>query len=152
MSKNCESVGKYISILYRLSGMYLSKEFKKLNIGSGQYLFLAFLYNHEGINQEELSTYLSIDKGTTAKALRKLEEEGYITKIHDIEDRRAFKLYITPKGYSIKDEFFGILHSWNDNLLKVLSQEEIETLKSLLKRMIENEYTGGKGLWTDTID
>ncbi|SHI85568.1 transcriptional regulator, MarR family [Clostridium amylolyticum] len=136
MNDSCDSIGKYISILYRLSGTYFAREFKKLNIGSGQYMFLAFLYNHEGINQEELSNYLSIDKGTTAKALKKLEDEGYISRVQDEKDRRAYRVFITPKGMSIKEEFFSILRGWNDNLINELKPEEIQTLKTLLKKLI----------------
>lgn len=136
MNKNCDSIGKYISILYRMSGTYFAKEFKRLNIGSGQYMFLAFLYEREGVNQEELSNYLSIDKGTTARALKKLEEVGYISRIQDDKDRRAYRAFITPKGMSIKEEFFSILQSWNDNLINELKPEEIQTLKILLKKII----------------
>lgn len=99
-------------------------------------MFLAFLYNHEGINQEELSNYLSIDKGTTAKALKKLEDEGYISRVQDEKDRRAYRVFITPKGMSIKEEFFSILQGWNDNLINELKPEEIQTLKTLLKKII----------------
>lgn len=136
MNKNCDSIGKYISILYRMSGTYFAKEFKRLNIGSGQYMFLAFLYEREGVNQEELSNYLSIDKGTTARALKKLEEAGYISRIQDDKDRRAYRVFITPKGMSIKEEFFSILQGWNDNLINELKPEEIQTLKTLLKKII----------------
>ncbi len=136
MNKNCDSIGKYISILYRMSGTYFAKEFKRLNIGRGQYMFLAFLYEREGVNQEELSHYLSMDKGTTARALKKLEEVGYISRIEDDKDRRAYRVFITPKGMSIKEEFFSILQGWNDNLINELKPEEIQTLKTLLKKII----------------
>ena len=41
-------------------------------------MFLLELYKKDGKNQEELSEKLNIDKGTTARAIKKLEEEGFL--------------------------------------------------------------------------
>ena len=74
--ENCENIGKYISQLYRRGGAFISKGMEKYNIGQGQFMFLMELYTQDGKNQEDLSKILKIDKGTTARAIKRLEEEG----------------------------------------------------------------------------
>lgn len=134
-----ENIGKYISILYRSGNIYLHKYFEKYNIGIGQYPFLIHLSHSEGVTQEELSCKLFIDKGTTAKAIKKLEEEGYVRREVDEKDKRAYKVYITENGRKIIASIFQILHSWNDILTYDFSEEEKELTLKLLKRMNENK-------------
>jgi hypothetical protein len=40
------------------------------NIGSGQYIFLFYLYNHNGSTQDEISKALDMDKATTTRAVQ----------------------------------------------------------------------------------
>jgi len=71
---------RWLSIVYRLGQSFLDKELKLYNLGSGQGMFLAGLLHRDGISQEHLSALLCIDKGTTARAIKKLEEEGYVLR------------------------------------------------------------------------
>ena len=75
MSKNKDNrhIAKYISQLYRKSFIFINREVDKYDIKSGQLMFLLDLYTKDGKNQEEISARLKIDKGTTARALKKLE-------------------------------------------------------------------------------
>ncbi|MDI6705347.1 MAG: MarR family transcriptional regulator [Bacillota bacterium] len=82
------------------------------------------LYERDGISQEELSDQLMIDKGTTARALYKLEKAGYVIWQTDPEDRRAYNVFITDKARDIKPALYNILSSWTDILVTDLSQEE----------------------------
>lgn len=137
MSK-CESIGKYIAQAYRMNGKLASKAFSKFGIGSGQYVFLIHLYSNDGINQECISSNLNIDKGTTARALKRLEELGYIIRVVDEEDKRAYRVFLTDKAKYIEKEFFEILAEGNRVLTKDFTEEEKALAISLLKRMVNN--------------
>ena len=104
--KSREPIGKYISQLYRKGGTQISKEISTFGIGQGQLMFLTQLYKQDGISQEELTEILRIDKGTTARAIKKLEEENLVTRIKDEQDRRAYKVYLTEKAKSIESNIF----------------------------------------------
>ncbi len=138
-NKGCESIGKYISTLYRSGNAYFSKEFSKYNIGSGQFFFLTYLYANDGVIQEEISYNLNVDKGTTARAIKKLEEEGYVYRKVDEEDKRAYKVYITDKALSIKEGIYATLKKWNSIIAYGFSEEEKEITLRLLQRMVENQ-------------
>lgn len=74
-NKEYDSIGKFVSQIYRSGNSFFSKAYAKYNIGAGQYQFLRVLYKKERLTQEDLSNILNIDKATTARALKKLEEE-----------------------------------------------------------------------------
>lgn len=139
MFQNTEHMGKYISALYRSGSMYFNKNFEKYNIGSGQYPLLLSLCHGEGVTQEELSCKLFIDKGTTAKAIKKLEEEGYVKREIDDHDKRAYKVYLTDDGRKIINDIFEVLNSWNNILTSGFTEEEKKLALNLLQRMLENK-------------
>lgn len=141
--KEKEYFGRYISVIHRQANAFYSKEFCKFDIGSGQYMFMIHLYNNDGISQEELSELINIDKGTTAKAIKKLEELGYITRIKDLDDKRINRIYITEKALKIKEEFLATLTKWENILTSDLTEEEIiqglNILNKLTKNIIKNQ-------------
>ena len=139
MQKNIDSIGRYISILYRAGAMYFNKNFNIGNIGSGQYTFLLFLENNEGVTQEEMTCKLIIDKGTTAKALKKLEEEGLVKRSVDENDKRAYRVYLTADGKDIIKDIRNVLLEWNDILTSDFTEEEKKMALNLLQRMVENK-------------
>ena len=137
-NNSCQSVGKYISIIHRTGSSFLSKEFSKFNIGSGQYMYLIHLYKNDGLSQEELTEILNIDKGTTAKSIKKLENEGFVMRVKDKNDKRINRVYLTPKALEIKDEFLSSINAWENTLTLNLSYAEKEQALTLLKKITYN--------------
>ena len=143
--KNCENVGKYISQLYRRGGAFITTRIDEYNIGQGQFMFLMELYIEDGKNQEDLSKILKIDKGTTARAIKKLEEEGYVRREKDNLDKRANKVFLTEKGMDIKEDIYKILSQWESIISQSLEKEERILMINLLKKVclnidIQEEY------------
>ncbi len=134
------SITRWISILYRYGQSHISKQVDQFSIGSGQYVFLLALYKKDGISQEEISNHLKIDKATTAKAIKKLEKEGYVKRNINSEDRRAYKVFLTQKAFDIKPEIHSILRNWADVLSGGFSEDEKKLVSELLGRMAKNAF------------
>ena len=136
--RRCDNIGKYISQLYRRGGIFITKRMEKYNIGQGQFMFLLELYIEDGRNQEELSKVLKIDKGTTARAIKKLAEEGYIERFKDEKDKRSNKIYLTQKGRDVKESIFSVLDEWERKMSEHLDESEKELMIKLLKKVCLN--------------
>lgn len=130
-----EPIGKYISQIYRKGGAHLSKELAIYGIGQGQLMFLTQLYRKDGINQEELTEILKIDKGTTARAIKKLEEANFVIREKDEFDRRAYKIYLTDEAKNIKTIIFDMLIDYDERLVSSLTEEEKEIFTKILKKI-----------------
>lgn len=137
-SNDRKSLGSYIGCFYRAGQRFLLKEFKELGIGTGQYQFLLHLYLEDGSSHEELTEKLSVDKATTTRAIVKLEEEGYVKKVLNEEDKRKYHIYLTKKALSKKDEVLRISALWEESLIGSLSQNELDNLFSILKKIERN--------------
>ena len=130
--------GKYISMLYRHGRCYMDTAMSKFEIGSGQYTFLFYLYKDNGASQDEISKALDIDKATTARAITKLEDKGFITRETDESDRRVNRIYLTEKSIEIKEEMINFSKQWSEIILEGISETEKENLRSLLYKISEN--------------
>lgn len=132
----CENIAKYISEIQRMGNIFFLKELCHLGLGYGQFNFLMELYKEDGVRQEDLSLNLKIDKGTTARAIKKLKIEGFITKVPDEKDKRAYRIFLTEKGMDHKKDIYKVAKSWEKNLTKNLTIEEKEIILNLLKKCI----------------
>jgi len=141
MNENKNSLGRWISLLHRHGHVYVGRQLKQYNISKGQYTFLNALYKKDGIRQEQLSDYLKIDKGTTAKAIKKLEDYDYIIRKVDPIDKRAYNVYLTEKALKIKPMVRKAMMDWIDILYSGFSEDEKKTSLALLERMGENATT-----------
>jgi len=133
-----EPIGKYLSIINRKGNVFITKEISKFGIGSGQVMFLMELYKKDGISQEELSEVLNIDKATTCRAIKKLEEAEFLTRVKDKNDKRAYKLYLTQKSKDMEESIRDVLRICEDHISKNLSEEEVKTLAMILKKICIN--------------
>ncbi|MBE6487873.1 MAG: MarR family transcriptional regulator [Methanosphaera stadtmanae] len=78
-------------------GAYLKDH--KLSVQSVP-IFLKLL-NHGYVYQKDISKHLQIDNGQLTRVLRKLEDNGYIKRTEDNDNRRQNKISLTPKGEEI---------------------------------------------------
>lgn len=127
-----ESFGRYISVIYRHLQILLNNRLNSYGVGSGQYIFISAIYKNQGISQKDLTKLIKIDRATTAKALLKLEQNGYVDRIKDKDDKRYHKLYLTKKGI----DFIPILDEIQNDLTNILREgmdpdEYSKTIKSL---------------------
>lgn len=149
MNENKNSLARWISLLHRYAHVYLGRQLKPYNISKGQYIFLNALYKKDGIRQEQLSDYLKIDKGTTAKAIKKLEDDEYIIRKVDARDKRAYNVYLTEKALNVKPVIRKAMTGWTDILFTGFTEEEKETSLALLERMGGNATTFTRDYFDD---
>ncbi|MEG0320481.1 MAG: MarR family transcriptional regulator, partial [Niameybacter sp.] len=86
----------------------------------------------------ELTERISIDKANTTRAIKKLEETGYIEMKVNEQDKRKYHIFLTEKALVAKDEILAISFRWNDHLVGMLSQDELDTLYILLRKIARN--------------
>jgi len=132
------TIGKWVSLLHRHAHMYLAKELEPYGIGTGQFLFLISLFHRDGILQEELASYLKIDKGTTARAINKLVSAGYVIKEPNKNDLRSNYIFLTEKGKSFKPTIQAILDNWNVIISNGLTEEQVDLANQLLQKIATN--------------
>lgn len=131
-------LNRLISMIYRHGRIYMEEQLEDLNLHSGQYTYLLYLYHHDGQKQEEIVKNLKIDKAGTTRALNKLEKSGYIFRKADEKDRRGNYVYLTEKAWQIQPLLLKVYSNWLNLALDGLEVEEFELLYSLLNKIAIN--------------
>ncbi|MCY8504883.1 MarR family winged helix-turn-helix transcriptional regulator [Bacillus atrophaeus] len=113
-------------------------EFKEYNLTKGQYLYLVRICENPGIIQEKLAEMIKVDRTTAARAIKKLEMNGFIEKMDDEHNKKIKKLFPTEKGKDV----FPVIKRENDHSNNValagFSEGEAETILHLLQRIRKN--------------
>lgn len=132
------SLGRLIACLYRQAQSHLEKKLAPLGLGSGTYPYLLMLDHHDTMSQNEITKHLVIDKATTTRAIQKLLKLGYVNKVQDPDDQRAFKISLTEKGKEQIPPLRQVLQEWTDIMSKNFLENDKKTAVHLLQRMVEN--------------
>ena len=93
--------------------IYISQKLKIYNINFIQYSIMNVLYEKNDISQQQLAEVLALNKREITKAVKGLIAEGYIERITDEKDKRAYKINPTTKGEAVKKAILGIKDKWN---------------------------------------
>jgi DNA-binding MarR family transcriptional regulator len=128
--------------------MFLNDKIGNMDITAGQFPFITVLSNEEGISQEELAAHFHIDKGTVARALRKLEDNEYLFRKVDSLNRRRYLIYLTEKGRKAVPTVINIEKEWENSMCSRFSEEDynylFDILKGLAVNSLENVNKDGK--------
>lgn len=132
-------LGRSISTLYRTGRWHMETHLAdKLDLSSGQHTFLFYLYNNDGASQDEISRALSIDKASTARAIQKLEEKEYVTRVTSEKDKRVNHVFLTKKGWDSEKELRKNSKAWRAILIEGLSEEELKMMEHIIEKLSEN--------------
>lgn len=133
-----ESHGQYISAIYRHMQVVIASELAPYRVGSGQYIFLMAIASGRSVTQKALSERLLVDKTTTAKAVAKLEAEGYVRRAPDPADNRYQLLDLTEAGREVVPKVREALARVKARTRKGLSDEAYDELLQSLKIVLRN--------------
>lgn len=96
------------------------------------------LSREEGITQLELSRRAGLKPPTVSVALKHLEDEGYVVRVTDEDDKRAARVYLSDKGHALDKENDERFVTVDNEMMAGFTPEEIELLRSMLLRIRDN--------------
>lgn len=133
-----KEVLREIGMIARALDSLSNIEFKEYDLTKGQYLYLVRICESPGMIQEKLAEMIKVDRTTAARAIKKLEMNGFIEKIDDQHNKKIKKLFPTEKGQTVYP-FIKREHDYSDTVaLKGFSEGEVETIFNLLQKVRKN--------------
>lgn len=129
-----DDIIREIGMISRALDSISNIEFKEIELTRGQYLYLVRICEHPGIIQEKLAEMIKVDRTTTARAIKRLEEKGMVQSAADQTNKKIKKLYPTDKGKKIYPFIIREHHYSNQVALKGLTSAEVEQLQRMLKK------------------
>jgi len=131
-----QNIGRLIAILHRQSQIFTNKALKEFSLTSAEYPSLLALYHREGQTQDELSSYLYIDKAAITRIIKSLVAKGFVIKKQDLQDRRCNRIFLTEKAKQKQEDIHKRVVQWNAFITESLDGEAYLNTYNALQKMV----------------
>lgn len=110
------------------------------NLTKSQLDILNYLDQHpdQMTCQKDLQNYLHVSNATINGLVSRLEQNGYIYRITNSEDKRMVSIHPTEKANQIKDLFLTTIYNLEQKMMAHIAPDKQEELVNLLEQMIQN--------------
>jgi DNA-binding MarR family transcriptional regulator len=100
-----------------------------------QFGLLTVLATEGPLSQQRLGEWTRHDRSTMVTLIDSLEEQGWVLRERNPDDRRAYLLKLTPQGRRIQARAEKVMLSAEDEWLRSLNPREREQLLALLSKV-----------------
>lgn len=130
----------FIALIQHISRNKLKYSMKNPNridmVHEGRYLME--IHKRKNLSQDDLANTFGQSKGTIAKALRKLEDKGYVERKIDENNRRKYILKTTQKGEELAILLTKDFEEWEKNVgIDRLDEETKDQLRQIARKSEE---------------
>lgn len=127
----CLQVGR----IARKMSKVTRKKLTSYGLTTTQFFLLTALYEEDGVPISVLAQKVALDKATLTGLLDRLERDDLIGRKADPADRRAIRIFLTPKAELLREELTELYHKNNGMFLSILSREEQEVFERVVNRL-----------------
>ncbi len=128
--------------VFRLGLSYATQQLEDIEISSGLVYFIVELSQVEWLNMSDLSAAVGVDNAYATRVVEKLAVLGYVDKIPDEQDRRAFRVSLTDKGWQVAKRVNETMLAWVEIIIAGVPLEDIATVNRVFDQFLQNAVAG----------
>ena len=125
----------------RLFRTYSNQRAREIQMTRAQWAVLVKLRSGQGVNQRELADRLDLAPISLARLIDKLTASGLVERREDIADRRANRLFLTPKADPILERLDKLGEDVAGRATTGLDQHAVAEMTKRLERIRANLKT-----------
>ncbi|MDK3024332.1 MarR family transcriptional regulator [Cupriavidus taiwanensis] len=134
----CDSVGYLMQRAKNMLAHGVEQEVGSLDITQAQASCLMMLATGRASTVTDLGRELNTDMGSVTRLLSRMEKRGLIERRRRDADRRVVDLSVTPQGQELVQQLPAIFCKVLAHHFRGFSEDEIQLLRSMLRRVIDN--------------
>jgi MarR family transcriptional regulator for hemolysin len=123
----------------RLLRNYIDQRAKARGTTRAQWIVLFRLREQEGLSQVDLADVLELQPISLVRLLDRLVEHGLLERRHDPKDRRANRLFLTPRGRQLVDDLDSLRNAIATDVMQDVPanalQTSLDTLRDIKERI-----------------
>ena len=101
-----------------------------------QKALLVMAHQHPGETQNQLAERVALDRASFAEMLRRMVARGLLKRVAARSDRRAYAIFITPKGEALMRNIMPLDHLVEERVIAPLPPEYRPLFLKCLRMMI----------------
>ena len=114
---------------------------KTMGIPSNRWRIFYLIITCEGqCTQKYLTNRIGVDPGAVTRLLKKIEQEGIITRRPDPDDNRITLVTLTEQGKTEVERILELREVFLAQILENCSDEEMNVFQTVLKKMEDNVH------------
>ena len=106
--KNALQLDQQMCFALYSANLALHKVYRKLlsqlELTYPQYLVMLVLWERDEITVSDIGERLFLDSGTLTPLLKRLEAQGQIARLRDVQDERRVRITLTAEGRALRDQ------------------------------------------------
>ncbi len=122
----------------RLTRRQFDRRVRDLRLTRAQWLFLYHLARRPGCSQSELAESLQVERISVSRQAERLEKAGWIERLDDREDARAYRLRLRPKAERTVGQLATLAHQLREEYFEGIPPERREALLNDLLHVKSN--------------
>lgn len=119
---------------------YISTEdIKTIREGGGlptlsylDFTYLDLVFFNEGCLPSFIAEQLNIARSAVTVKLNRLETDGWVTKVRDNNDHRAYRIYLTEQTKGVYQPLFQMLETMEGRISRSFTSDEVELFNRML--------------------
>lgn len=132
------NLGTMLADVARLMRRTFDERARSIGVTRPQWQVLTMLGRNEGSNQGNLAELLVVEPITLCRMVDRLQEAGLVERRPDPADRRAWRLFLTPKARGLLEDLRPLGEQLIDMAFDGISQAERDHLSLTLDRIRQN--------------
>jgi DNA-binding MarR family transcriptional regulator len=133
-----DSVGYLMRQILNMVGQDIERQLAHADLTNAQWVPLFKLYSCHASTVAELARVCNLDAGAMTRLLDRLEAKGLCKRVRSETDRRVVNIELTAAGTQAASDIPEILSGVQNAHLAGFSADEFETLRSYLRRILNN--------------
>jgi len=132
------SFGVLITDVTRLMRKHFDRRAVRFNLTRAQWRALKRVSYSEGMSQSELAEVLELEPIAIGRVIDRLQKAGFVERRADPADRRAWRLYLTPRAHAVVDDMESISTKLFREAQRGIPAADLKTMIGVLARMKDN--------------
>ena len=116
----------------------LEDTFSAIDVKEGYRNILMVLGKEDGVSQLSIANDTNLKPSTISIALKKMEHEGYISRVNDANDMRMSRVFLTEQGLEVANRAYDSGEEIGRILMDGISEAELQTVINVANKMKEN--------------
>ena len=133
-----DTLGIVIHDVARIWRWEFERRAQAVGLTRSQWSVVVLLLREDGAQQRRLAIMSDVTPITMSGLLYRLERDGWVVRKNDPTDRRAKRVFLTPKITPVMEEIMAVVTEIRAIALDGFSNDEREQLISLMLRVRQN--------------
>lgn len=141
MTKHATLDSDFLFLIYDVAQLIrrnADKRARTQGMTRAQWAVLARLEREPGVTQARLAVLTDVEPITIGRLVDRLEAAGLIERQADPNDRRIWRLSLTPKSTTVLKQIAAFRRHLHEEMADGLEPEKVETLVQCLQHMRAN--------------